>query len=340
MMNNKILVYVGFAFEHHLGTHGGYHHIAETGIYDKIIDCQDFFSAINRNPQNLVSRIKRSLFRRLIGLSCFPWFIFRMLYIGLCNKEVVFHIIYGENLYTPLFRLLPRGCKIVCTFHQPFEWFDNKRWHRYLAQIDKIILVSNKEVDMFRKVTHQDNVVYIPHGVCTDFYKPCHNIKKRKMILTVGNWLRDYKFADKVYKDFVSENPDWEIVIIANPESVVDIQKNERIRTLHDISDNDLLWYYCQCSVLFLPLKRFTANNSLLEAASCGCNIVISSDNPDNSYIPDSLLKIVPLDVKIALKAISEMSATSSNATLSDFIYNNYSWKNIGDYVREFLYGV
>lgn len=337
-MNEKKLVYVGFAFEHHLGTHGGYHHIKDTGIYDTIIDCQEFFSTISRSPKTIANRAMRSLSRRIIGLPCFPWFIFRMLCIGLRNKDVVFHIIYGENLYTPLFRLLPKSSKIACTFHQPFSWFDNKRWRRYLRYIDKIILVSNKEIKLFRDVTRQNNVVYIPHGVCTEFYKPDTSLAKQKIILTVGNWLRDYRFADKVFKEFLCANPEWKIVVVANPESIADITSNSKITTLSGIADEDLLGYYRQCSVLFLPLKRFTANNSLLEAASCGCNIVIASDNSDNSYIPDNFLTLVPLDKNAVVKILCNVKGNNQNDMLSKYINDNYSWRTVGENTHRYLH--
>lgn len=41
-MYRKEIVYIGFAFDHHLKTHSGYHHIAEYGDYDYIIDTQGF----------------------------------------------------------------------------------------------------------------------------------------------------------------------------------------------------------------------------------------------------------------------------------------------------------
>ena len=50
--NKKVkLVYVGFAFEHHKGTHAGYQHIREYAGYDSSIDCQDYFERLHTPPQ-------------------------------------------------------------------------------------------------------------------------------------------------------------------------------------------------------------------------------------------------------------------------------------------------
>ena len=40
---NKKLVYIGFAFSHHKGTHAGYHQIREYLNYDYVVDCQAYF---------------------------------------------------------------------------------------------------------------------------------------------------------------------------------------------------------------------------------------------------------------------------------------------------------
>lgn len=171
---SKKITYVGFAFDHHLGTHGGYHHIAEYGNYDAVIDCQDYIRKGSKVRKGLFVKACHKIWFHLMMLifktPAFPYYLFRMLWLSLKGK-CVFHIIYGENLYTPLMRLLPNSV-IVCTFHQPFSWFDNKKWLNYLKQIDNVILVGETEVEKFKQATGKENVVYIPHGVFTDFYKP------------------------------------------------------------------------------------------------------------------------------------------------------------------------
>lgn len=303
------LVYVGFAFEHHLGTHGGYHHIAEYGGYDKFIDCQKYMERWWHPQSNIIAKVWQRLMVRLFGFPFFPAYVLTMMLISLRYK-CVFHIIYGENLYTPWMKRLTRGSKIVCTFHQPYNWFNNKKWLGNLKTIDNIILVGEKEINLFRGVTNKDNVVFIPHGVYTDFYHPIENVSKQNLLLTVGNWLRDYKLADKVYSVFLDKHPDWQVVVVANPTNTKLIHIVDRIKCLNGISDEELRDLYLESSVLFLPLKRYTANNSLLEAAACGCSILISSDNADNSYLPEEYLNIVPMEAKKVLETLDNITLT------------------------------
>lgn len=331
------LVYIGFAFSHHLGTHGGYHHLEKYGEYDEAIDCQKFIEKCNTPIKNVFDRVKRYIIRRMTGVPFFPWYVAKMLWMGFTHRYCVFHIIYGENLYTPLLRFLPKTNKVVCTFHQPFSWFDNKRWRKNFAMIDAIMLVGEKEVHILKEVIGKDNVKYIPHGVYTDFYKPEYNVKKENLLLTVGNWLRDYNMADRIYTQFLELHPDWKIAVVTNQDNASHIHKDERIKCFFGISDGELKTLYLKSSVLFLPLIRYTANNSLLEAGACGCNILIASDFADNSYIPDDLITIVPMDEEKILSALETMEMNGYKESLAQFVKEHYSWNVIGKEVKGYL---
>ena len=336
--NKKVkLVYVGFAFEHHKGTHAGYQHIREYAGYDSCIDCQDYFERLHTPPSNVISKIYRRLLRLIFGYPVFPIFLFKMILMSL-NCECIFHVIYGENLYTPRMRFLFNNSKVVCTFHQPFDWFDNKVWKKNLQHIDGMILLSDKEINQFRQAAKNDKVVYIPHGVFTDFYTPNKHSEKENMLLTVGNWLRDYDLADKVYTEFLRSHKDWQITIVANKESTKNIHKDQRIHCKTGISDGELRDLYQRCKVLFLPLVRYTANNALLEAASCGCDIIISSNTKDNSYIPPQYLDTIPMDITTILSRLEDrISHSADTHALVDYVRMHYSWNLIGKKVHHFL---
>ena len=196
-----------------------------------------------------------------------------------------------------------------------------------LLKTDYIILVGKSEVEQFKKITCKDNVVYIPHGISTDFYNIDKDVKKEPIILTVGNWLRDYEFANKVYSNLLKLDSDISIHIVSSPTNMKYITKNPRITFMHGISDEELRLEYLKCSVLFLPLKRYTANNSLLEASSTGCNIVISSNYPDNSYIPDKYVTLTKMDVTGTTNTILKSHNYDYNEALSEFIKNHYGWE-------------
>lgn len=326
-------IFVGFAFTHHKGTHAGYHQIKDYIDYDMIIDCQHFFEKLSTPPSNLLCRIKRKIFRSIFGFPIFPFFMLRLIILGLTRNDLIIHYIYGENLYIPLLKwCIRKGNKIVCTLHQPLEWFQQQpSWISALKTIDLIILVGESEVDDFKKVTGHDNVIYIPHGIDTDYYHPNENIKKTPMVLTVGNWLRDYQFADKVYAAILERHPDWEIIVVADPAVTSVIRKHPHIKCLTRITDEELRMLYWKCRLLFLPLTRYTANNALLEASSCGCNIVIASNYNDNSYIPKQYIQQVKMIENDSKQAIYDNFERGINLLLTDYVAQNYSWKVIGE---------
>lgn len=327
------LVFIGFAFQHHKGTHAGYHHIKEYVNYDYIVDCQSFIEKCNRPSKNIINHVWRYMMFLLTGFPCFPIYFIKLLKINYSEDNVVFHFIYGENLYTPLLKVfLRKRNKIVCTFHQPFEWFDNRiKWRKRLNKIDKVILMSDKEICQFESLVGKDKVYYIPHGICTDFYKL--NDKRdaeEPVLLTVGNWLRDYKIANEVYKKVLCYFPKLKIYVVAAPKSTEPIECNERIICLSGISDEELRQLYWSCNVLYLPLVRYTANNALLEAGASGCNIVIASDSTDNSYIPSEYIQEVGLNVDDSVNAIIRCMTNDKNNQLALYVDANFSWNVVG----------
>lgn len=334
-MANK-LVYIGFGFHHHLGGHAGYHQIKDYIDYDYMVDCQDYFDSFSKK-ENIVQKCFKHIRHVLTGHYFIPWFLFKLIWLGLLNDNLIYHFIYSENTlfnYKPFIR---RGNKIVCTVHQPFDnVVKNQKLDKRLFSVDAIILVGEAEVDKF-KDRYNVPVQYIPHGICTDFYKPEESIEKKHTILTVGNWLRDYDFANKVYQKLLEKDDRIEINIVTNPQNFSKIDTNSRIKFHSGISDEELKVLYCESEVLFLPLIRYTANNSLLEAGATGCNIFISSDYPDNSYIPEEMITLLPMDVDQTVSKIFDNSNNKYNDLLVKHVQKNFSWNVIGQQTRNFL---
>lgn len=338
-MANK-LVYVGFGFQHHLGTHAGYHQIKNYLDYDILIDCQNYQDKFLLKNDNLVKKIIRFVRYYLTGHFFIPWYIFRLILLGWRYNNLVYHFIYGENSYFNIKPYIRKGNKIVCTIHQPFDDIvKNKKLDNRLQSVDGIILVGESEVNKFSS-RYKAKVIFIPHGICTDFYKPEASIQKTHSVLTVGNWLRDYDFANKVYKKLLEKDDSLEINIVSNPKNFEKIDQSPRIHFYSGISDEKLKFLYCESKALFLPLIRYTANNSLLEAGATGCNIIISSDYPDNSYLPEEMINLQPMDVGKTVNVIYDNLTAEYNCSLVNYVKDNFSWSNIGNATKFFLYGL
>ena len=321
------LVYIGFAFKHHKGDHAGYHHVKEYINYDYVIDTQKYVELLDSSV--LKDRILCKLKKVCYLLKCSLFAIFK--------GNVTFHFIYGENNFVPFPFMHFRGSKVVVTFHQPFSWFkDNSKWLDRLQKIDEIILVGNSEIQLFRDVTQKDNVHFFPHGICTDFYKP-QNCRKKDMVLMVGNWLRDFTFASKIFAKLEKVSPHTEVIVVTNKMNHHYFESNKNVKVLSGITDQELCDLYRKTSCLFLPLQRFTANNALLEAASVGCNILIATDFADNSYIPNDYLSICPINEDMVIKKMTETMNLDVNYDLAEYVKENYSWSIVANDLKHFL---
>lgn len=338
-MANK-LVYIGFGFLHHLGGHAGYHQIREYLDYDYYIDAQDFHNILAKTMSNFERRFRHYVLSHFwFGFSAFPWYLIKCIWMALTRGHLTFHFIYGENLFYNSKLLKIRGCKTVVTLHQPYEWFTSKpEWVRRLKNVDHIILVGEAEVPLFRKLTGKDNVSFIPHGICSDFYCPDNKVAKQKMVLTVGNWLRDFCFADKVYQQLLSDDPEVRIVIVSAPQNKSFITPDKRISFVSGISDEELRDLYRKTSCLFLPLKRYTANNALLEAGAVGCPILIACDYPDNSYIPEQYANVQPIQIeKVVFEIERILRNPKTELGLSTYINDKYSWTRVAQETKQIL---
>lgn len=330
------IVYVGFSFSHHKGTHAGYDKIKNHVNYDYFFDLQTHFDHCFVKKNGFLSRIKRSVFYHVFGSVCFPFFAFKLFLFSFLRNDCVFHFVYAEQL-VPFVNFISPKNKVVCTLHQPFDVLKKLNFDKKIKVCKKVILVGNSEIQSFKDDFGSEKITYVPHGIDTSFYHIDESVKKQKMLLTVGSWLRDYSFADKVYQLLLQSDPDLKIKVVADEKKLAKITPNERISLLSGISDENLKLLYLQSSVLFLPLIRYTANNSLLEAGACGCNIVIASNFADNSYIPETLVNLTEINVEETVKTIVEAMNFTYNKKLAQYVENHYSWNVVGTQTEKIL---
>lgn len=336
------LVYIGFAYKHHNGTHAGYQHIKDILQYDHLIECQKEFEFLffDVKEASLFKRLFRRLYAVTFGDGC-PFAMFRaLLYSWIHPEDVCFHIIYGDNIYAKFFyKLRRKNHKVVATVHQPFDnYMRSQKMKNKLLWPDEVIILSNNELSEFNEFVGKDNVSYIPHGICTNFYKPLSKKKSdTKSVLMVGNWLRDFDLAEKVFQKLHTEYPEIRIDMVgskANEKRFANI-----VDYHHGISDDELLHLYQNCSLVYLPLSRFTANNALLEAAATGCKLIIATDNvEDNTYIPMDKVVMTKRTVDDSVNAIQQnLQEDKPNQSLRQFIVDRFSWSVIGENVKTLL---
>lgn len=336
--HKKKIIYIGFAFSHHKNTQAGYHHLKEYLVYDKIIDAQWEVEFLDGN--SLLKKIIRKIHNLIFG-NGLPFTMIKCVLLALFSKNQIFHFIYPENTFKWLHLLKGKSNEIVCTFHQPKSYFEhNNYWIKVLPKLDKIILMTDKDISFFAKFVGEGNVKFIPHGVNTDFYRGDFTIGKSIDILLVGNWMRDFEFANFVFDGIYPLYPDVKICVVTNENNFQFFSKTRNLQLKTNISDDELIFLYQSSKCLFLPLIEYTANNAILEAAATGCKIVVASNNIDKSYFNDEMVVFLPLELNNVIDYFKiELSYTNNqnpNVITKDVI-EKFSWNNIGEITKSYL---
>jgi hypothetical protein len=335
------LVYVGFEFAHHKDKNGGYDLIGSHLRYDIKISVQKECDYILNPRKTICSRIFKKIYQVFLGEGT-PIGVLRCIYRAIFYKNQVFHFIYAENTYKWLNLFKGKSNKIVCTFHQPKSFFTkNKHWIDRIKHIDEIILLSKSDIIFFENITGKKNVHFIPHGINTNFYFYNSSIPRKKSILLVGNWLRDFNFASEIFNILLGISPQLEINVVSN-KSNNKYFKNQNVNFYNNISDDELKAFYQSSKVVFFPLFEYTANNAILEAAACGCNIIVATPNQvDNTYFSSEYIDFFDMDtskvIKRILMLLDENDFTQKAQKLSEFVKRTYSWNSIALETKKIL---
>jgi glycosyltransferase involved in cell wall biosynthesis len=332
------LIYVGFSFIHH-GEHTGYDLISKYLPYDKFVKCQVGFNRLSNfnKRQNLLTKGYGKIFKGWLW-----WVELQLIFISLFNPgKYTFHLIYGENLYRFLCYFKFKN-RIVLSLHQPVSYFEKEGPYflrQNLKRVDKIIVLSFELKKYFELKYPDIPVKYIPHGIDCSFFKP--EGQRNKLLLMVGNWFRDFTFANTVFTEILNVVPDIEICVVTNQTNHHFFTKHSSIKLMSNISDKELLSLYQQAHCLFLPLFSFTANNAILEAASAGCPIVVATNLIDNSYFSDKQITFLPLQknqvVDFLSRHLKERFDMEKSSSLVDFVKNNYAWEEIATITFNFI---
>ena len=338
MGNKKMLVYVGFSFQHH-GKHSGYDQISKHLSYDARIDCQNSYNLFVRflKQHHLLSKG----YRRMFG-SRLWWVEFRLILLSILHpNKYIFHITYGENIYKYLGKFKFKN-KVALTLHQPPDYFEDAKrisFLKQLSKVDKLIVMSKEMEYYFRKKLPKQSVKYVPHGVDTEYYVPKRHSKKHS-ILMCGGWLRDFKFASRVF-NLVREKDKSVTINVLTARRNHSFFRNNDVNLYADISDRELLHLYQEAKVLFLPLKRFTANNAMLEACSCGCQVIVATPQVFVGKDQGSPTMILELSENLAadrlIYVLSNYSPEMAQLNRS-FVTKRFNWNKVAETTKKYLF--
>lgn len=170
----------------------------------------------------------------------------------------------------------------------------------------------------------------VPLSYRADNYNP--SIKKEQFCLFVGTMTQERKNVKSLI--LAAKKYGFQLVLAGNKgneESQKKLYKlidgAENIQVKGFVSDEELALLYNKAKVFALPSLNEGVGLVALEAAVCGCNIVITNLGGPKEYYPDALAyKVNPLDIDDIGKSImTALNDNDSQPKLREHIISNYN---------------
>jgi glycosyltransferase involved in cell wall biosynthesis len=338
-MSHDFTTLYSFSFSHH-GHYSSFHRFLHYARGHRTIDITLPI------PKFLNAKIGASLVRRWMHLA--EW---RLRPIFAKRQRQCIHYLYPENS-------LFRGPKwkgqhrLVISCHQPASCFGSRKtfegtaFFEALNRSDRVVLLSESFVSGYKQFCDVGKLRVIPHGVDVHFFRPAEQLKKKPLVVTVGNWLRDYDFWASTVLRLAIEMPQVDFAVVAQPSVVgdsfarVEAQLGTRVRLLNGLSDDAFRDLYRKATLLFLPLKDAGANNALLEAMSSGLPVLVSDLPATREYAGDTAMFFSPDNLE---ECVAKMKNLLTDANLRSNLaassrkraMEQFSWEAIaGQYER------
>lgn len=304
-MNDPCAVFFGFSFRHH-GLHTAVLGLARELSDPIVIDVSP------PRPRWTPHWLDWSLNWRWLYYA-----EYRLLPYYRSDRPCVIHHYLSEKT---MFRdhRWKRDHRLVATCNQPLERIleedGNPRRAMYRTALEAchaVIVQTTGDVETFASASKIPRPTYIPLGVDCSFFTPPAEptTPGRPLILTVGDWLRDYAVWAESVRRLADEGLEAEFVVVANRDTLAEAARllgssRANVRFLHGISDEALLALYRRATLFFLPLHNDMGNDALLEALATGCPMVLTDLTATREYAGDAAVYIRLGSAESAVSAI------------------------------------
>lgn len=227
------------------------------------------------------------------------------------NRNRIYHFLYGDDIFHYSGYLNPRRSnKLVASFHYPPEKFLRvTTGRRHLKKLDAAIVVAPNQLPLFQDIIGPEKVHLIPHGIDTHFFRPQRTESLNNTCLFVGSHMRDFEMLKNVIVEVTKKDKsvNFKIVTLQKNFSIFDNLKNTTCYS--SIPEDQLVSLYNSSTLLLLPVKDGTANNSLLEAMACGLPIISTRNAGLSHYLNNKCsIEVEPGDVSKMADAVLEIT--------------------------------
>ena len=214
---------------------------------------------------------------------------FSILKSCILERPHLVHYMDGEHAaqWIPRISRLPRSLRpiFVASYHQPPDVMASVIRKDIVAFFDRVIAVSPEQAEFLRGVTSPEKVALILHGVDTEFFCPPQQRPEREIVrcICAGYNYRDYRTVREVAST-QTWNKYLEFHIVTT--KVTGLEGLPNVVMHRNVDDQKLLSLYQDADILFLPLYKATANNSLLEGIACGLPVISTGLPSVKTYLP------------------------------------------------------
>lgn len=177
------------------------------------------------------------------------------------------------------------------------------------------------------------NNIIVPNGIDPDVFKWDRSIPKNEKLVICVARIEGIKNQINLIK--AVNNTEYKLIIIgtSSPNQVNYYNEcrsiaADNVSFIDHLPQNELVKYYQQAKVHVLPSWFETTGLSSIEAATMGCNLVITDKGDTKEYFEDYAWYCDPAKPESILNAIKAASSAPVNGALRQKILDKYTWKH------------
>jgi len=263
----------------------------------------------------------------------------RAFWRAVLQRPDIVHVLYGDwALDTLLRRKELLTSDVVATFHLPADSVANRFEHAQKGLLERLggaILLSSSDLETYSAWLGPEKVMYIPHGIDTEVFRPAEFIPSRTArFVFIGMMLRDFEVAHRVIDQCRQDGINAEFWVVIPQAGTHYFTGCTNARIVSNFSETELINLYQSSDALFLPLIQSSANNAILEALACGLPVVSTRIGGVPDYVDETCGWLLPpADFESAYECVRSIVLNRESAwqkrDAARFKSESFAWEGV-----------